>query len=137
MISDEFDEDTNRNLTPQLRALHALPSTAEVTMLRARILAAAAQPLAARARQTMRAMSRPTWLDVTSGFSRVAIPLSLAAAVLAMVVVRQFPDTARDDTTLAFAADAVEDVSEGSSVADLLRLPEDADAILLAPADAK
>ena len=136
-MSDEFDDDTNRNLAPQLGALHALPSTAEVTVLRARILAAAAQPLAARARQTMRAMSRPTWLDVTSGFSRVAIPLSLAAAVLAMVVVRQFPDTARDDTTLAFAADAVEDVTEGSSVADLLRLPEDADAILLAPAAGK
>ena len=137
MMRDEFDEDTNRTLTPQLRALHALPSTAEVTMLRARILAAAAQPLAARARQTMRAVTRPTWLDVTSGFSRVAIPLSLAAAVLAMVVVRQFPDTARDDTTLAFAADAVEDVTEGSLAADLLRLPEDADAILLAPADAR
>lgn len=136
-MSDEFDDDTNRDLTQRLRALHALPSTAEVSVLRTRILAAAAQPLAARARQTMRGIARPTWLDVTSGFSRVAIPLSLAAAVLAMVVVRQLPDTARDDTTLAFAADAVDDVTEGSSIADLLRLPEDADAILLAPAGAK
>ena len=131
----EFDDD--RELTAELRALHPLPSPTDVTALRSRVLQAAAGPLAARARLTMRGLSRPTWLDVTSGFSRVAIPLSLAAAVLAMMVVRQLPNTQPEEATLAFAIDAEDDVTVGSSVADLLTVPQDADAILLASAGAR
>ena len=136
MMINGSDDNADRELAPQLRALHGLPSTTDVAGLRRRVLNAAAGPLAARARRTMREsmrVMRPTWLDVTSGFSRIAIPLSLAAAVLAMVVVRQLPVAAEvDDTTLAFAYDTV-DGADSSSVLDMLRLPEDADAVLLAP----
>lgn len=71
-------------------------------------------------------------MDITGGFSRIAIPLSLAAALLAMVLLRQWPVvTAVDDTTMAMASSVVGDAEMTPQIADELVLPENADAVLL------
>jgi len=138
MSIDDFDNQPDQLLAQHLRALHGMPATNEVTALRGRILQATAGPLAARARRTVRAVARPNWLDITGGFSRIAIPLSLAAAVLAMVLLRQLPvaDDA-DDSTMSLAYDLTYSVADGSgqtaSIAEQLLMPENADEVLLAP----
>jgi hypothetical protein len=131
--------DWEQHITPdadlgrRLRALEAPPSDARVDALRVRMLAAAAPALAARARQArIASASRSSWMDITGGFSRIAIPLSLAAALLAMVLLRQWPVvTAVDDTTMAMASSVVGDAEMTPQIADELVLPENADAVLL------
>lgn len=133
-------------LASRLRALHDAPSAHDVAALRARVLAAAAPQLSARAAATaavagtssakpVLTLRRSTWLDVTSGFGRVAIPLSLAAAILAMLVLRSLPSVGVTDesTTMAMANTMVSDSLSAPQLADELVMPEDADAVLLAP----
>lgn len=115
-------------LSRHLRALDEPISSERVAALRARVLAAAAPRLAARA------VRKLSWLDVTGGFGRIAIPLSLAAALLAMAILRALPQAAVvDETTMAMATSAVADSVSTPELADQLTLPADADAVLLAP----
>ena len=115
-------------LSRYLGALDEPIAPERVVALRARVLAAAAPRLAARAAR------RLSWLDVTSGFGRIAIPLSLAAALLAMAILRQLPQaTIVDETTMAMATSVVSDSLSTPELADQLTLPADADAVLLAP----
>jgi hypothetical protein len=78
-----------------------------VEALRQRVLVAAAPALAARAARAHLTLSstpsaaRSSWLDVTGRFGRIAIPLSIAAAALAMVLLRQLPEPAVADDTSA------------------------------------
>jgi hypothetical protein len=82
-------------------------------------------------------MRRPTWLEVTGGFGRVAIPLSIAAALFAMLLLRSLPQvTTNDDAgTMAMATNVVTDSLSAPEIADELLMPADADAVLLAPFD--
>lgn len=137
-------------IAQRLRALDAPVSDDTVNALRARILNAAAPRLAARAEQSrIQLVSRPaqpisvarpretrrvSWLDATSGFSRVLIPLSVAAALLAMAMLRQLPAvSAVDDSTLAMASSVLGDSAMSPQIADELVLPESADEVLLGP----
>lgn len=138
MSMNQSDERPDEQLATHLRALHELPTASEVAALRRRILDAATPRLATRARETMRALPRPTWLDVTGGFGRIAIPLSLAAALLAMVLLRKLPRATESvDLTTALAYELTYSVTGESngarSIAELLLMPESADEVLLAP----
>jgi hypothetical protein len=138
MSIHQFDEQPDELLATHLRALHELPAASDVTALRRRIINAATSPLAIRARNTMRAVARPTWLDVTGGFGRIAIPLSLAAALLAMVLMRKLPKTAeQQDLTTALAYELTYSATGESngmpSIAEQLLMPQSADEVLLAP----
>ncbi|MBL0170497.1 MAG: hypothetical protein IPP90_07135 [Gemmatimonadaceae bacterium] len=142
MNRHRFDDQPDQELAEHLRALHELPMAPDVTALRSRILEAASAPLAVRSRRTMRAVARPTWLDVTGGFGRIAIPLSLAAALLAMVLLRQLPVAAEtEDPTLTLAYDltyrGADESGRTPSIAEQLLLPENADEVLLAPVTPK
>lgn len=138
MNSYNGDNQSDEVLAQGLGALHALPTATEVTALRGRILREAAEPLAARARIAMRVMTRPTWLDVTGGFGRIAIPLSLAALLLAMVLLREAPLVAdTEEPTMSLSYDLTYLVADQSgqvaSIAEQLLMPENADEVLLAP----
>lgn len=126
-------------LARQLSALHAPPSSETVAALRQRIRLAAVPQLQARAdaARGVLVLRRPTWLDVTSGFARVAIPLSLAAALFAMLILRALPQvTSGEDTnTMAMATSVVSDSLSAPEITDELLMPADADAVLLAPFD--
>ena len=135
---NNFDNQPDQQLAAHLRALHGLPTTNEVRALRRRILHATAAPLAERARRTLRAVARPTWLDATGGFGRIAIPLSAAAALLAMVLLRQIPAAADiEDPTMSLAYEltysVAGDVDMTPSIAEELLMPASADEVLLAP----
>ena len=138
MSIDHFEEQPDELLATHLRALHELPTATDVTGLRRRIINAATPVLAARAREAMRAVARPTWLEVTGGFSRIAIPLSLAAALLAVVLLRKSPRaTESEDLTIALAYELTYSAtgeSDGTpSIAEQLLMPASADEVLLAP----
>ena len=128
----DYEPDRDRDLALRLRALDAPVSSETLVALRSRILAAAAPRLAARARP-IRLVS---WIDVTSGVGRIAIPLSLAAALFAMVLLRGLPlatvETALSEESTALAYAAVGDHEVAPQVTDELLLPENADAVLLA-----
>jgi hypothetical protein len=116
-------------LARHLRALDEPISPERIAVLRSRVLAAAAPRLAERRSR------RPSWLDITGGFGRIAIPLSLAAALLAMAILRALPQVQIvDETTMAMASTVVGDSASTLDIADELLLPIDADAVLLAPA---
>ena len=132
MNHPDIEPTRDHELATRLRALDAQVSPESVSALRSRILAAAAPRFAARARP-LRLVS---WVDVTSGVGRIAIPLSLAAALFAMVLLRGLPQStveaavAEESTALAYAA--VGDHEVAPQVTDELLLPENADAVLLA-----
>jgi hypothetical protein len=112
-------------LAAALRALETPVTDADVEALRARVMARAASRLRVAA-------STSGWWDVTRRVGRVVVPLSIAAAILAMVLVQRLPDapivaTADNDSMLAFDVDAS---NSESVLLDLL--PENADALLLA-----
>ena len=123
----------DRELAARLRAMDAGYSPATVSALRTRILDAAAPRLAARANARARPLRLVTWVDVMSSVGRVAIPLSLAAALFAMALLPKLPQaTAMDDTSTALAYDIVSDSVATPRITDELLLPENADAVLLA-----
>ncbi len=125
-------------LARRLAALSATPTAADVAALRTRILAAAAPRLQVRA--GILPFRRASWLDVTSSIGRIAIPLAVAAAITAMLVLRALPQitTVDDSNTMAMAtpsgAIAGDSLLSPQSAEELL-LPQDADAVLLAPFD--
>lgn len=144
MIDAQEELPPDREIAAHLRAMDAPLSAERVEELRVRIMVAAASRLADRASRARvqivatasraRDARRPSWLDVTSGFSRIAIPLSLAAALIAMILLRQLPETAAvDDTTMAMASGVLGDSAYAPAIADELVLPESADDVLLAP----
>ena len=123
----------DRELAARLRAMDVERSPSTVSALRARILDAAAQRLTARANAHARPLRLVSWVDVMSSVGRVAIPLSLAAALLAMALLPKLPQTtAMDDTSTALAYDIVSDSVATPRITDELLLPENADAVLLA-----
>ncbi len=132
MNHPDIEPTRDHELAARLRALDAPVSPETLSALRASIMAAAAPRLAARARP-LRLVS---WVDVTSGVGRIAIPLSLAAALFAMVLLRGLPqatfETALAEETTALAYAAVGDHEVAPQVTDELLLPENADAVLLA-----
>jgi len=96
---------------------------------------------AARAHLTLSSTpsaARSSWLDVTGRFGRIAIPLSIAAAALAMVLLRQLPEPAvADDTSASLSYRMIgeyvmSDTTSAPEITDGLLLPESADDVLLA-----
>lgn len=133
----------DKEIAAHLRAMDAPLSAERVDELRARIMIAASSRLADRASRARiqvvatagraRDVSRASWLDVTSGFGRVAIPLSIAAALFAMVLLRQLPESAAvEESTMAMASGVLGDSALSPEIADELVLPESADDVLLA-----
>jgi hypothetical protein len=92
----------------------------------------------AQARPASRPASGPaSWMEATSGLGRIAIPLAVAAALIAMVVLRQLPPStvtvaSTEDTTLSIAYAVVGDSASAPLIVDELVIPQDADAVLLA-----
>lgn len=118
----------DRELGDKLRALDAPVDPAVVTALRQRIMVAAAPMLAARAKW----QRRKSWLDETSAFGRVAIPFSIAAALLAMVLVRQMPVVAPTvDMSQTLAYNLVGDTLSTELITEQMLLPDNADMVLL------
>lgn len=115
-------------LGDRLRALDAPLDPAAVTALRQRIMVAAAPMLAARAKW----QRRTSWLDETRAFGRVAIPLSIAAAMLAMVLLRQIPVvTPTVDNSQTLAYNMVGDTLSTQLITEQMLLPDNADMVLL------
>lgn len=139
MMDDISPITRDPELARRLAALDAPPSADAVAALRARIRAAAEPQLLAR--RGVIPLRRPSWWDVTSSFGRVAIPLSVAAALLAMLVLRALPQvtTTDESSTMAMAStmstSIVTDSMSSPEIADELLMPADADAVLLAPFD--
>lgn len=101
----------------------------DIVALRRRILAAAAPPLAARRRP-------PSWQEVTSRAGRFLIPVSLAAAALAILLLRQVPPAAVElvasqaaSTAVAYELPTSAEEMQGLATDGLM--PEDADSWLL------
>lgn len=118
----------DRELGDQLRALDAPLNPADVIALRQRIMRAATPMLAARANW----QRRTSWLDETRSFGRIAIPLSLAAAILAMVLLRQMPVISPTvDMSQTLAYNMVGDTLSTEMLTEQMLLPESADMILL------
>ncbi|MBY0490387.1 MAG: hypothetical protein K2R93_11145 [Gemmatimonadaceae bacterium] len=126
---------TEDDLTPDPRLRDALLAvdrapTLDVAALRTRILAAAAPQLAAR-RQP------PSWWDVTSRAGRFLIPASLAAAALALLLLRQAPavggatEVLASQTASSIAIETPDDVEAMSRTSTEQLMPSDAESWLL------
>lgn len=119
-------------LRARLRAMDADIDPAALNRLQARVMSAATPLLKARARW----QRSPSWLDVTGSIGRVAVPLSLAAAILAMVTVQRMPQRqSAQELTQTLAYNMVGDTLSASLLADQILLPESADVIMLGFAD--
>lgn len=121
----------DRELGERLRALDAPLNPADVIALRQRIMVAAIPLLAARANR----QRRTSWLDETRSFGRIAVPLSLAAAILAMVLLRHIPIVAPVDNSQTLAYNMVGDTLSTEMLTEQMLLPDNADMILLGFAD--
>lgn len=122
----------DRELGDKLRALDAPLDPTDVSALRRRIMVAATPLLAARANW----QRRTSWLDETRSFGRVAIPLSLAAAMLAMVLLQQMPVVSpMADSSQTLAYNMVGDTLSTEMLTEQILLPESADMILLGFSD--
>lgn len=130
-MTQPYDDDLTPDprLRDALRAVDRAPAL-DVAVLRTRVLAAAAAPLAAR-------RQGPSWWEVTSRAGRFLIPTSLAAAALALLLLRQAPaGGAAPELVAAQMASAVaielpEDAEALSGVDPETLLPHDADSWLL------
>jgi anti-sigma-K factor RskA len=129
----EYDHD---DLTPDPRLRDALrlvdrAPTLDVDALRVRILASAAPRLALRRTPEL------SWWDVTSRAGRFLVPASLAAAALAILLLRQAPlptehlDVAAAEITNAVAYDFSSDTADLQRLAADELMPADADSWLL------
>jgi hypothetical protein len=129
----EYDLD---DLTPDPRLRDALRQvdrapTLDVEALRSRILASAAPRLALRRAPDV------SWWDVTSRAGRVLVPLSLAAAALAIILLRQAPvagdrlELAVTETTNSLAYEVSSDTFDLQGIAVESLVPTDADSWLL------
>jgi hypothetical protein len=126
---------TEDDLSPDPRLRDALLAvdrapTLDVVALRSRILAAAAPQLAAR-RQA------PSWWDVTSRAGRFLIPASLAAAALALLLLRQAPavggatEVLASQTASSIAIETPDDVDAMRRTSTEQLMPSDAESWLL------
>lgn len=132
MMDHEQHIGRDRELGERLRALDAPLHPADVAALRQRIMFAATPLLAARANW----QRRTSWVDETRAFGRFAIPLSLAAAMLAMVLLRQMPVvTPVADTSQTLAYNMVGDTLSTQMLTEQILLPDNADMILLGFSD--
>jgi hypothetical protein len=129
----EYDLD---DLTPDPRLRDALRQvdrapTLDVEALRSRILASAAPRLA------LRRVPELSWWDVTSRAGRFLVPMSLAAAALAIILVRQAPlptehlDIAAAETSNSLAYELSSDTVDLQRLAVDALMPADADSWLL------
>ena len=141
----QYDEhEYDQEIRVRLTAMETPPTALAAEALRQRVLVAAAPALAARAARAHLTLSstpsaaRSSWLDVTGRFGRIAIPLSIAAAALAMVLLRQLPEPAvADDTSASLSYRMIgeyvmSDTTSAPEITDGLLLPESADDVLLA-----
>ena len=127
---------TEDDLTPDPRLRAALQAvdrapTLDVAALRTRMLAAAAPQLAAR-RQA------PSWWDVTSRAGRFLIPMGLAAAAVAPLLLRQPPVPggpaaviAATETANSLAIETPDDIEAMSQLSAQQNMPSDAESWLL------
>lgn len=131
------DADPDHDLAAALRSVDVLPTVEEVAALRARIRRAAAPVLAERVALHKGPRRGENWLDATSRFGRWAIPASLAASLLAAILLKGWSDGssfATRDELYAFAF--VADTSMSPLVTEQWMLPTSADAVLLEPLSA-
>lgn len=129
----EYDLD---DLTPDpqlreaLRQVDRAPAL-DVEALRSRVLASAAPRLALRRTPDV------SWWEVTNRAGRVLVPLSLAAAALAIILLRQAPVTsdrlelAVAETTNSLAYEIASDTFDLQGIAVEALVPTDADSWLL------
>lgn len=132
----DHDADHDPDLAAALRAVDARATVDEVAALRARIRRAAAPVLAERAALHKVPRRGENWLDATSRFGRWAIPASLAASLLAAILLQWSSvgsSFATRDELYAFAV--VADTSMSPLVTEQWMLPTSADAVLLEPLD--
>lgn len=128
-MASSADPDRDPELAAALRAVEELAGVDEVAALRTRIRHAAAPVLAERAGRYSAPRRGESWLDATSRFGRWAIPASLAASLLAAILLQRWSSSAARDDLYALAV--VADTSMSPLVTEQWLLPTSADAVLL------
>ncbi len=129
-------EHNDNDFTPDPRLRDALQAsdrapTIDVAALRLRILAAAAPQLAAR-------RQGPSWWDVTSKAGRFLIPMGLAAAAVALLLLRVPPVAggpaavmAAIETANSLAIETPDDIEAVNALSAEPLVPTDAESWLL------